>query len=606
MKSSESITILESGQSAERRPAIAKKPTFASVRTRLEQIADSRWFAYGSILLIQAKLLWGIWLYRDLTNGDTASYYRSASLWASDFQIEWAYSPLYNIYYGSLKWLVPDAYDVTILHRVLIVAAASLLVLAVLRRLLPPGIAWVMALWWTILPINYDVVYEVHLFAVLPTLLAVLVALRFSGIYMRAAVLALLVVSGTMVRTELIVAAIAWAAVWVAYEAWVRRKRLLAVPRAKALVAFGVPATLAAIYFGPVSAGEDQVNQKGSLVVCQGYAYGASQRGEFPRELTPNQPQACRNLMQEVFGQPFPSWSQAVRANPGAVADHVAWNAGLIPHGVELMLFDQTSGSPTRNPDFVPVTAGSPAALVGLLAVVAFVIAGLTVLWRQRRRWWEDWLGPRAWGWAALGCLATAAVVVMLTIRPRPSYLFNFSVLLLAVIGMCGFVLGSRWPALARLRVVLPVVAAGILVAVPSIYDERYQTPQAGASRPLLEMVDRLKPFEDVVGRPTTRLLTARFANEACTYVAPTSPCRGTSLIEAIEQRPKGTTLPRLLKQLDTNVVYADESVITNPSTRDVLQKLERKGWEPLGPSPSSGDSWTLLQSPRYPLGGGS
>ena len=606
MKSSESITILESGQSAERRPAVTKKPTFAAVRARLEMIADSRWFAYGSILLIQAKLLWGIWLYRDLTNGDTASYYRSASLWASDLQIEWAFSPLYNIFYGSLKWLVPDAYDVTILHRVIIVVAASLLVLAVLRRLLPPGIAWVMALWWTLLPINYDIVYEVHLFAVLPTLLAVLVALHFSGFYMRAAVLAILVVSGTLVRTEIIVAAVAWAAVWIGYEVWTRRRTLLAVPRAKALAAVAIPVALAAIYFGPASPGDEAVANKGSLVVCQGYAHGARQRGEYQTELTSNQPLACRGLMQEVFGQPFPSWSQAVRANPGAIAEHLAWNAGLIPHGVELMLFDQTSGSPNRNPDFVPATTGSPAALVGLLVVVAFVIAGLTLLWRQRRQWWEAWLRDRAWGWAVLGCLAVAAVVVMLTIRPRPSYLFNFSVLLLAVIGMCGFVLGSRWPALARLRAVLPVVAAGILLGVPSIYDARYQTPQAGASRPLLEMVDRMEPFEEVIGTPTTRLLTARFADEACAYLAPETPCRGVSLLEAIKERPKGTTLPDILKQLDTNVIYADESVITNPSTRDLLQKLEAKGWEPLGPSPSSGESWTLLQSPRVPLGGSS
>jgi hypothetical protein len=307
--------------------------------------------------------------------------------------------------------------------------------------------------------------------------------------------------------------------------------------------------------------------------------------------------------MRELFDEPFPTWSEAIQANPGAMVDHFLWNARLIPHGLELMLFNQTSGSPRTNPDFVPVTSGTPAALVGLLAVAAFILVGLTLGWRERQRWWEEWLRDRAWGWVVLGCLAVSAVVVMVTIRPRPSYLFHFSVLLLALIGTSALVIGSRWPRLARLRAAIPLVAAVILIAVPSRYDEHYQTPQAGQGRPLLQMVDRLKPFEDVLSTPRARLLAPQFADETCAYINPTRPCRGTSLLQAVLLRGKGTSLPRVMKQIDTNLIYADELVVANPSVSDLLHRLERKDWEPLGPPPGSSEGWTLLRSPIFPQG---
>src|SRR5512132_1744992 len=148
----------------------------------LDGVARSAWFAYGSILLIQGKVLWGIWEHRDLTGGDTTQYFIQASRWTHGFHLDPVWSPLYDFFWGSLRWFVDDPYASTIAHRVLIVIAATVLVLAVLRRLLSPGIAWALAVWWAILPINYDVLYEVHLFALLPELLAVLIAVTWTGL----------------------------------------------------------------------------------------------------------------------------------------------------------------------------------------------------------------------------------------------------------------------------------------------------------------------------------------------------------------------------------------------------------------------------------------
>ena len=116
------------------------RPRAHSVVSRLERIAVSAWFAYGSILLIQAKVLWGIWQYRDLSAGDTSDYFVYANSWTNHLQVEPLFSPLYTIFWGTLRWFISDAYAVDARppdHRSS--SPSTILVLAVLRRLLIAG-----------------------------------------------------------------------------------------------------------------------------------------------------------------------------------------------------------------------------------------------------------------------------------------------------------------------------------------------------------------------------------------------------------------------------------------------------------------------------------
>ena len=109
---------------------------------RLGRALGRPWIAYLAIALLQLKVMWGAWLYRDLTSGDTIAYYLYATWWAQGFQVNLVWSPLYTAFYGTVLAAFPDAYTATILHRLLIAVAASLLVLALSRRLLPAWIAW--------------------------------------------------------------------------------------------------------------------------------------------------------------------------------------------------------------------------------------------------------------------------------------------------------------------------------------------------------------------------------------------------------------------------------------------------------------------------------
>src|SRR5262249_51143111 len=136
-----------------------------------EKALRKAWLSYALILLIQSKVIWRIWDIKDITSGDTSSYFGTAKKWADGFLVDIVWSPLYTAFYGSLLFVTADTYNATIMHRVVIVLAAAVGVLFVMRQLLPPNLALLGAAWWAILPINYNTLYEVHLFALLPILL---------------------------------------------------------------------------------------------------------------------------------------------------------------------------------------------------------------------------------------------------------------------------------------------------------------------------------------------------------------------------------------------------------------------------------------------------
>src|SRR5262249_7334980 len=150
-------------------------------------------------------------------------YFSDASQWTHALRVNPLWSPLYTVLWGSMRWIVHDAYASTILHRVLIALAAALIVLAVLRHFVSAGIAWALAVWWALLPVNYDPLYELHLFALIPELAAVLIALSWKGLRMRASVFAVLLAVAVLLRTEITFSLALWTVVWIGYE--VREQR---------------------------------------------------------------------------------------------------------------------------------------------------------------------------------------------------------------------------------------------------------------------------------------------------------------------------------------------------------------------------------------------
>lgn len=574
----------------------------------LARVAANPWFAYGSILAIQSKVLWGIWSYRDLTPGDGAAYFVMASRWADHLLVSPAYYPLYNVFWGSLEWIVRDAFAVTILQRILIVLGTTALLLAVLRRLLTPGIAWALALWWAVLPVTYDALYEIHLFGALAGLAIALVTLRWSGLAARSVTFGLLLASALLVRSEYIVAALVFGAIWLGYEIW-RARAGSAPPWRTLAAAAAIPLVSVAVLIGLVSwrNGNDgsvfkQLSRKQELALCQGYAQGLSDIGDVR---TQNALGQCYVYMREDFGERFPSVVRAIEDNPDAMADHFARNAELLPAGLEVGFFNAKFGSVSgeANPDYIPVNRGSWLVLAGSIAIVLVIATGAVLVWTERRRWWEEWIRDRVWGWAVLGAMGSSAVYAALYTRPRPSYIFPLTILILAALGMSLVAIARRLRVPKLAPAVIPPLAVAALILIPNHYRAGYSNPQIGPGQRLKTAVERLDPFRSDLSGGDHGLLAVYPDTDACFYVGRTDPCRGVAWTpNSRAPLPRaGLTTPNASAPTPIDIIYADEYVFTvDPGMRARLDGLLGRGWRRLAPS-SPDSNWMLLERDSSP-----
>jgi hypothetical protein len=574
----------------------------AGLLGRLTSIGRSAGFAYATVFLIQLKVVWGIWDHRDLQIGDTAKYFYAASAWHHHLDLAPIFSPGYTAFWGSLMWLIHGTYAVTITHRLLIVLCLTLLVLAVLRRLLPAGIAWALAVWWAILPTNFDEIYEVHLFAAIPMLAAALVASIWKGRKMRCAVFTILVADAALVRNEVAIAAALWGIGWIAYE--VRQRRLGArVDWRRVAVSLVGPVVAVAIVFGAIVLHwsnsknyRHELSRKHTLNVCQVYAYGYEQHHN---DFRGNWTTQCQLLMQRDFGRPFPSLAQAIDANPGAMANFFLWNVHLVPYGIEDMLFNHISSDKRHSPDYIAVKSGSAWAAAGVIAVFLLILTGGSLLWRDRRRWWEEWIRKRAATWLVLLAFVPVAVVIILTQRPRPSYLFPLTVLILAMLGTAVQVIGSRWRNAGSLYAILPLAAIAVLLLVPPYYTSHYVTPkEPKPGRPLETAVARLDPYRPQLEGKKNGLLAVD-AKYVCYYLAGDRHCRPVEMA-TFGTLPGGQTPPAYLDQRHVNFIYADQETLANPLLSARIRGLEGHGWSRIAPTTAGESGWLLLG--RAPL----
>ena len=540
------------------------------------RVAESPALAYGAVAALQLKVMWGMWWVRDLTSGDTTEYFAKAQRWHDAWATHIAWSPLYTSFYGFLLYLSSDAYAVTIAHRLLIAVASTLLVLAVMRSLLDHGIAWWIAAWWAVLPINYDTLYEVHLFAFLPLAIACLLLARASS-ERRGAVLALLLATTLLMRNELALATAGFGLACAVAERRVSgarsRLRAYAVPLVVAV-------SLAGFFYARSSVKYPQLRgsleRKHTLNVCQIYAFGYQQRHpEWPYSPWTQ----CQPLMAQTFGKPEPRMSAAIRANPGAMWQHFKWNIGLIPSGVQLLLFNSSSGS--VNPDYAPATLGSKVALILTIVWLFVLCLGAIALWKDWSRW-SSWIKPRKWVWFLLGLLAGTAGFVMIMQRPRPSYLFALSLGLMAVTGLALQAIGQRFGASELFRIGMPPLAGLLLLMAPT-----YSGRKPAASRPLLDAYRRLTPLAaDIRARKAT-VVTSGFPVELCNYLSLGRRCVDYyALREQVSQVDQGA------------VVYLSEHALADFRARypsavvDGLFQEVAVGQSPQGP-------WEILRAVR-------
>lgn len=573
-----------------------------SYQSSLKQLGSSfsrtatrAWFSYLTILLLQIKVTWGMWRFRDLTWGDTSQYFIGAYRWHHSGSVAITWSPLYTSFYGSLMNLSEDAVVVTALHRWLIVIILAVLVLALMRRLLPYGVAWLMAAWWVVLPINFDALYEVHLFAVIPVMCAALLIFGRPARWCRAGALALLLATTLLMRNEFLIATLTFGAFIVVAAFWDRRNASgRGGLNVRVLAAYAVPLVfvglLTAYYYRhAIDAGSIRslLRSKHTVNLCQTYAFGYQQRYS---DFTKSPWTECQELMTRVYGTPLPTFTEALRRNPPAMLKHFLWNVTLIPNGVEVLLFGSCFGA--ANPDYAPVkTSWVALPLTGVLLVL--LAAGLTELLRKRRYWWEAWVKERRWGWLLLVAVAVTALVVMITQRPRPSYLFAFGIFLRAVAGMSLFVIFERWAWRKWLAKAFPAMVILMVVLMPRYYPG----PYAQQPRLLARDYERLARNEGLLRRPGTVLVSPISGWQLCDYLAK-GWCKVAYYFDLRALVARGSSWRDVLEGQRATLIYADESVLDDDAGAALVQESATAGWQTLAFHNTANERWILMGKP--------
>ncbi len=580
------------------RPIDARPGWFRTLAVPIGAFSRQAMFAYGTIVLLQLKVIWGSWRLRDLTTGDTAYYFIDAYEFYRNWGNSIAWSPLYTSFYGALLYLDPDPYFVTILHRVLIVLTLAMLVLAVMRRLLPHPAAWLVAAWWTLLPINFDALYEVHLFGVIPVLLAWMAILR-PGRGGRAWAVAILLAAPMLIRNELLVAAGLVAAADVAHAWRVGRGAAGALARVcrDTLRSYGAPLAAAAVLVC-VFYSQSRVRwpalgaalgAKHTLNVCQVYAFGHQQRHPEWRGSPWTE---CADIMQRDFRASDLTMAEAFRRNPRAMMDHFVWNLTLLPSGLQVLLFNEMSGQ--VNPDFAPVTGGSSRALAASILLLAILLSGSLLFAGDLRGVWNDGLKDRIWSWTAMGAVAIGVVLVSIMQRPRPSYMFALGLAAMASAGMSMHLVARRWSALHRWPPLFPVLVVMIIALAPRYYAQ----PHRFVGRPLLDAYRRLSPFADLMKRRDTVIVTPGYGGELCSYLAVDDgrTCQGAWFYALRDAIRPGQEWADVLREQKATLFYADHQVLGEPVVQPFTSDPVRHGWAMIAFQRVRGQEWKLFQ----------
>jgi hypothetical protein len=382
------------------------------------------------IILLMTKVLWGYWE-RDLTYGDTASYFRDAALWHASKMVNIVWSPLYTAYYGSWLGVSENAAVATFLHRLGLIVASTALVAWLGLRTLPKVFALLLVCWWVALPIHYDTLYEVHLFGAIPVIVLALVALTVGEKWRLPLLSGIALAATVLIRNEYVLAVgLFWA---LGAVHLLRRRRGLA-PRElcdatlrHAVVLLAVGIIIAFFYSASYIKGhaiKEASEPKHTLNMCQVYAFGYQQRNPA---WTASPWTECSGLMQEKFGMPFPSLRQMIAMNPKEVAEHFLWNLSLTSAGLEVLLFNATTSR--INPDYPPVLVVPilPSVLLGISLLI--IVIGTTRAYRNKPVAYVGLRNDVAMLAPVLLAVLLMSIAVILTQRPRPSYLLGAGIL---------------------------------------------------------------------------------------------------------------------------------------------------------------------------------
>jgi hypothetical protein len=258
---------------------------------------------------------------------------------------------------------------------------------------------------------------------------------------------------------------------------------------------------------------------KHTVNVCQIYAYNRIQQGDSWQGDPWTE---CESIIERDFGRPAVTFSEAFFLNPRPILEHIWWNIKLIPSGTQLALFSYYSGGP--NPDYMPAKK-NPLVWVPFLfvvglsvfaAIVYFIIPGI------KKRYAPE----NVFAWVLMLSAALMIFGIMMMQRPRPSYMFPYTLFIMSLTGLGLHKLLEFLRMSNTVRNSLPIVGVLFILLWPSYYDADYISHFGYKGQSWRDVYERVAPhIERTPGNSPTVIVTPPgYYGNLCDYLGVT--CR--------------------------------------------------------------------------------
>ncbi len=286
----------------------------------------------------------------------------------------------------------------------------------------------------------------------------------------------------------------------------------------------------------------------------------------------------------------------ALRANPPAMLAHFWWNLRLLPSGLQVLLFNYRSGD--ANPDYA-ATYHSKLVLIPSAALCALLALGAYLFFGERKQWMATWrventpfqeslLESRIWAWTTLACVCLVVGSVIVTVRPRPSYLYILGIAIRAVAGLCFYLVIRRWPQLRTPVAAVAVLVVAAMLLRPSFF-ERFPDP-----RPLLQEYRHLEPYAKFFREPNSLLVSDQYGGQLSSYVGKCR-CPWKRFDELRQGVTPERTLSQVFDQAGATLFMADESILADPLAKEFLLNAKQLDWDVVAERHSGPENWAIL-----------
>jgi hypothetical protein len=422
-----------------------------------------------------------------------------------------------------------------------------------------------------------------------------LFAMRADSSWCRGAALATLVLATVLMRNELSFACLLYSIYCLRREAIIVRSapqpqsREIGVVVLRYIAPMMITFAIAAfVYWRTPDSHEvmlGKLHVKHTLNMCQVFAFGYAQRHP---EWTQNPWTQCYDLMTQTFGDRLPTLGQMASHNFPALMQHFIWNLSLAVNGFQVALFNATSG--LVNPDYPPVHQGEYYAFLLSVALVAVVVSAIVVASANWRSVWSEQFRRISYRWAILIAVAAVAVPVILTQRPRPSYLFASTIFAMIVVGSSVRVLTYRWPRVVE-KVAL-AVAVGMLTLLPSFYVTH------PSNRPARTAYERLLPYRALLASQPGAIVLGDYSGDLARYLELPVPSTKVMDYGALAGWDGSWNLCSILEEKGVSAILVRQPLLGQwyalPAGGACLRDPEAYGWQRIG-TPVENEAAVLL-----------